>query len=218
MNEERDVIIQRTVGDQRLRADCAPAQAPRARAVLDVFADAREAGTTLRPGTSVRFGWAFFRLTLDGDSLLVEEPRFDTWPSESWNPRIDTSLTVVAAQASLLRHLDVDGQDAFFDQYLTVAAGALSRPGIFLRRGDSLSEEDSGWLVGDLDDPEALTRGGELEVVPSAHLVGRRPSLLPTLALPTGFAAILSGDTLEQVLDAAGRERMPAGDEGRAWR
>ena len=187
---------------QSLRAECSQEYERMAANVLDVFAKLAP-----RPGMQIRFGWSLLRLAEDGDALRVHEPDFAAWPEERWVPTIDITLEVLAAQTALLHRLDVDGEDVFFDQKVIAAPGAVAQPEIFLRRGDSLSEDDSGWLLGTVEDPEALTRGHGLEGVSIASLVGRRRTLLQALTLPSGFIAVFSGDSIEQIFDAAGRER-----------
>jgi len=182
--------------------------------VLDVFARLAGSGSPPRPGVAIRFGWSRLRLDEDGDALRVTELDFAAWPEERRVPTIEITLAVLAAQTSLLHQLDVDGEDVCFEQAVIAAPGALGAPEIFLRRAGSSSAEDSGWLLGTVFDPEALTRGDGLESVPIASLVGRRRALLQALTLPTGFVVLFSGDVIEQVLDAAGRERWPPAAPG----
>jgi hypothetical protein len=206
------MIIERDIGDmenRRIFAECSEEHGRRAASVLDVFEKLAGSGSPLRPGFQIRFGWSLLRLEEEAEeenALRVTEPDFAAWPEERWVPTIDLTLEVLAAQTGLLHRLDVDSEDVFFDQKLVAAPGALAQPEIFLRRGDTLSEEDSGWLLGSVEDPEALTRGEGLESVLVASLVERRRALLQALTLPAGFIAIFSGDSIEQVLDAAGRE------------
>jgi hypothetical protein len=203
--------MERRIGGHRVRVECAEAYEAMATNVLDVLERLAADEAPLRAGTEVRFGWTALRLVDDDGALRVAEPNFANWPRGGWVPRIDTSLEVVAAQVGLLHRLDVDGEDVWFDQFLTATRGALERPGVFLRRGNRISAEDSGWLLGALEDPEALTRGDDLEAVLVASLVPQRLALLQGLTLPTGFIVVFSDETIEQVLDAAGRELLPSG-------
>lgn len=189
------MIVEREIGTRRVFAECSPEHERRAANVLDVF----ERLAAPRPGMQIRFGWSLLRLIEEDDALRVTEPDFAAWPEERWMPTIDTTLDVLAAQTGLLHRLDVDGEDVFFDQKLIAAPGALAQPEIFLRRGDTLSEEDSGWLLGTVEDPEALTRGEDLEGVWIASLAVRRRALLQALTLPEGFIVVFSGDSIEQI-------------------
>lgn len=199
------MIVERSVQDQRVRAECSREHAGMAENVLDVYERMAASGQELRPGLRVRFGWSLLRLAEDGDALRVTEPDFAAWPEERWEPTLDATLGTLAAQTRLLHELDVDGQDAYFDQAIVAAAGALAQPHIFLRRTAGRSEKDSGWLLAAVQDPEALAAGENLEAVLIANLVTRRPSLLPVLVLPQDFIVIFAGDEVETIYDAAGR-------------
>jgi hypothetical protein len=205
------VIVEREIGSRRVCAECSPEHARRAGSALDVFARLAAAGEPPRPGSQIRFGWSLLRLAAEGEALRVTEPDFVAWPAERWASTIDVTLAVLAAQTSLLRRLDVDGEDCFFDQVVVAAPGALARPEVFLHRVGSRSAADSGWLLGAVEDPEALASGSDLGGLPIASLVGIRRALLQTLSLPSGFIVTFSGDSIVQVFDAAGRERLPSG-------
>jgi len=204
------MIVERGIQNYRVRAECADLYSRMAANVLDVFEGLPASGTPLAPGTQIRFGWSLLRLAQEGgDALRVTEPDFPRWPERHWSPTIDHTLKVLAEQTGLLRRLGVDGVDAFFDQAIIAAPGALAQPDIFLRRTSSVSPADSGWLLATLDDPEALTRDDGLESVLIAGLVAHRPALLQALTLPPGFIVLFSGDALEKVFDGAGRVRLP---------
>jgi hypothetical protein len=204
------MIIKREMQARSVLAECAEAYSRMAGSVLDVFERLADSGTPLRSGTQVRFGWSLLRLGEDGDGLRVTEPAFLRWPEQYWTPTIDITLNVLAAQTRLLQRLAVDGEDAFFDQSIIAAHGALAEPDVFLRHASSVSPEDSGWLLGTTADPEALAREDQLEAVSIASLVARRPALLQALALPSEFIVLFSGDSVEQIFDAAGRARLAA--------
>jgi len=203
------MTIERTIGSRTVRVECSQIYARAAEDVLSAFEKLPVAGTALRSGTRMRFGWTLFCLAEDNvNGLLITEPDFEYWPEQRWSRRIDTSLRILTEQVRLLHRLDVDGEDTFFDQLLVAAPGALSQPKVFLRRGDSISPEDSGWLLAAVDDPEALAREPDLERILSASLVRSRPALLQVLTLPRGFIVVFSGDSIEQILDAGGRQRL----------
>lgn len=207
------MIVERDIQNRRVRAECADVYSRMAANVLDVFEGLPASGTPLAPGTQIRFGWSLLRLVEEGDGLRVTEPDFVRWPEQYWSPTIDCTLKILAEQTGLLHRLGVDGADAFFDQAVIAAPGALAQPDIFLRRTSSISHADSGWLLATLDDPEALTRDDGLESVLVAGLVAHRPALLQALTLPTGFIVLFSGDALEKVFDAAGRVLFPSDAE-----
>jgi hypothetical protein len=198
------VLVEREVAGRLLRARCSRRNAVRARSALEAF----ERGS-VEPGVLMRFGWSALSLQEADAALDVLEPDFEAWPHEQrWREGIDVTLDVAEAQARLLRITGSDSQDAAFDQVLLAVPRAVDLSRVFLRRVEPLAPEDSGWLLGPLDDPEALSRADELERLPLASLVARRPALLAPLALPVGFVAIVAGSSVQQVLDGAGRELL----------
>jgi hypothetical protein len=204
------VLIERTVVGRTVRAECAERNRRRAASAIGAFEPAAVAGD-VGPGTQIRFGWSMLRLIEDGDGLRVTEPDFWMWPEQQWSRSIDVTLDVTAAQVRLLAAVEADGEDAWFDQALVAARGAIQQRGVFLRRVTSVSEEDSGWLLGALNDPEALADDDRLERWEIASLVAARSTLLQVLTLPRGFVAIVVGDSIERVLDGAGNERLAGG-------
>lgn len=200
------MFFERRIGSQVVRADCAGIYARAVQSVLSEFDKIACSGTSLRSGTSMRFGWTLLSLRDDDGCLLITEPDFAIWPLQGWSPTIDTSLEVLTAQVQLLRGLNVDGEDACFDQYIVAAPGALWRPEIFLRRDSSVSAEDSGWVLGSVQDPEALSCETRLERVAIANLVKLRRPLLQVLTLPTGFMVVFSDNVVKQIFDPGGSE------------
>lgn len=199
------MVVEREVAGRTLRARVAPRNERRAGSALTAF----DRLGRPEPGAQLRFGWSALRLEPEeGGALLACEPDFSAWPQRGWTDTIDVTIDVLEAQAQLLRRTGADGEDIAFEQVVLAAPGAIEEPSAFMRRVEAIGAQDSGWLVGALDDPEALTRAEELEPVPIAALVTRRRSLLQTLALPVGYIAIVDGETVAQVLDAAGRERL----------
>ena len=178
-----------------------------AASVLDTFERLAADGQPMEPGVRIRFGWSLLRLVDDGGALRVAEPDFALWPEERWMLTIDETLGVLGRQIALLHRLDVEGEDAFFDQFIVTAPGALREENVFLRRTASVGPADSGWLLGSTDDPEALAREHGLERILVASLVAGRSSLLQALTLPRDFIAVFSGESLEQVFDSSGAPR-----------
>lgn len=201
------MIIERKIQSQTVRADCSQSYARAAENVLDAFEKLAHSGTSLLTGTELRFGWTLLRLVNDDYGLLITEPDFVNWPQESWSRTIDTSLEVLLAQVRLLHRVNVEGEDAYFDQCIIAAPGALAQSKVFLRREGSISAKDSGWLLGSVEDPEALARDTELECIVTASLIQRRPALLQALTLPPGFLVVFSSDSIEQIFDAGGRQQ-----------
>jgi hypothetical protein len=192
------------IGGIRVRASCARILAPQAESVLDTFAQLAKGGTVLHDGLQIRFGWSLLRLVAEGDGLMIAEPDFKQWPSDLWKPSVDTTLKVLSDQIRLLKKLNISGSDATLDQNIFASQGALESEEFFLRRSDARSDQDSGWLLGTLSDPEALTREDGLQAILIAHLVTEHLPLLQVLALPSDFIAIFRQGILREIFDSNG--------------
>jgi hypothetical protein len=200
------VIRERAIGGRLVRAAASTARASQLDSILDVVARASEPSPA--EGMTIRFGWSRLKLLADGDALRVGEPEFARWPDDAWAPTLDITLDTISLQVALLRRVGEAGEDVSLDQVIIAAPGALAQRELFVRRTPSRAPQDSGWLLATLADPEALTRGRDLEAVAIATLVVRRRALLQALTLPTGFTALFTGDRLTEVLDGAGRPRL----------
>lgn len=201
-------VVERRVAGRTLLAECEPSRARQAASVLEEFAKLAARGTELGSGTRIAFGWALLQLVDDGSALRVHEIDFASSVPGTLVPSIDASLEVVSAQVALLRRLGVEGQDVRCDQFLVAAPGAVAAVDPFLRRTAGISADDSGWLLGTVDDPEALVRDSRLERVRLGSLVAHRAALLPALALPVDFVVTFAGDAIREVYDADGRRLL----------
>jgi hypothetical protein len=162
----------------------------------------------MRAGLRVRFGWS--QLTLigtDGGDLTVCEPDFDRDPLRDTRPRLETTLDVIAAQATFVRHTGLAPVDVFFDQYLVVARGALAASAVQLYRDPAARADDSGWSVTAQGSPPAEDAADAWDGARVFTLLRSRPSLLRVLALPPGCVVVLEGDRVTDVLDSGGRKR-----------
>jgi hypothetical protein len=198
------MLIERTLGGHTVRAECSERNRDLAADSITAFQRVGD----IAPGKEIRFGFSLLRLAPHGDGLRLTEPIFESWPELHWRETIDVTLDVTAAQVRLLEAVGATGEDAWFDQLLLAAPGALMERELFLRRTSAVADDDSGWLLGALRDPEALADAAALEPVPIARLVASRWSLLAALALPRDYVAIFDGDAVEQVVDADGNELL----------
>jgi hypothetical protein len=197
------VKLTRRIGEVSLRLNCADFLAPQGHALLDTFERLYGAPGSLRAGAQIRFGWSLLRILEDDEGLIVEEPDFERWPDEVWVPVVDTTLEVATEQSRLLQRLQIPGQDTRFDTVLFTAQGALDLGDLFLKRDVGKLEIDSGWSLGTLANPEALS-AGELEPVLISKLVITHTHLRQVLALPVGSIAIYKNRELYDVLDQNG--------------
>jgi hypothetical protein len=141
------MIFTRSIDSQTIIIECDEALEPAAGDVLKMFADLAAAGTRLREGLRVRFGWSMLTLRVEDDRLRVCEPLFSGDPRSELNPKLTITLSVIAEQVKWLHRVQEKGTDVVFDQRLVHTGAALEADEIFALRGESASEIDSGWSV-----------------------------------------------------------------------
>jgi hypothetical protein len=199
------ITVRRRIGDRTVAARCDPSRAALAEDALTVL-ERIATRDPLRAGMTVRFGWSLLELQDDaGGGWVVCEPDFDRDPLRDRRPHIDATLDISGRQASFARLAGLAPVDAWFDQYLVVAPGALDAPRLRMARWRPESNEDTGWTLSAADapapDPEAL------EAVRSYRLIRLRPGALAPLVAPYGFAVVLEGDRVKSVAPALGDAR-----------
>lgn len=202
------MINERRIDGTSLRIECDVAVAQAAEDVLETFARLAAAGSTLRAGLRLRFGWSVLTLQAEPDGALrVCEPDFDTDPRRQTRPNVDITLSVISAQVSLARRLNVKPVDVYFEQMLIAAPGALDGHELSLQRSAQASTDDSGWF---LANPQRLapTPENELEALPVYQLLHSWPTALVVLVLPVGFTALVDHTGVSAVWDEEGHEQL----------
>jgi hypothetical protein len=184
------MIFTRSIDSQTIIIECDEALEPAAGDVLKMFADLAAAGTRLREGLRVRFGWSMLTLRVEDDRLRVCEPLFSGDPRSELNPKLTITLSVIAEQVKWLH-----------------TGAALEADEIFALRGESASEIDSGWSVAPVPSAGKQIDTSNLSSVPIYRLLSARLGLLAILTLPDGYLARLRGDEVVEITDSLGHVR-----------
>lgn len=200
------MIFERYLHGTRVRVECDATLASAAQEVLSTVE--RLAGD--RPpkaGLRVHFGWSVLTLKNDPDGgLRAHEPDFAGDAMGATRPTLDTTLSVLARQVTLLRQLSVCSQEVSFDQSVVVARRAHAASAVMLTRWVPLDADDSGWMVDDaLADTDADDE--QLAVVPVYELLVHWPAALAAVALPSGFRVMLEGGRITRVWEESGHRR-----------
>ncbi|MDB5145997.1 MAG: hypothetical protein JWQ57_17, partial [Mucilaginibacter sp.] len=164
------MLIERTIKNRELQITCEDDYTPMAENVLDVFEKLAAGEKIPADGMQVRFGWSMLRLQENGHVLQVTEPDFDNWPAQNWNNNLNTTLRVLSAQTALLHRLKMEGEDVYFDQAVILVRNVLPQSDIFMRRTLSTLPDDSGWLIGSLNNPEELSDDSKIEAMQITRL------------------------------------------------
>ncbi|HEX6322869.1 MAG TPA: hypothetical protein VFZ36_04015 [Vicinamibacterales bacterium] len=165
------------------------------------------AAKPLRPGLRIRFGWSMLTLREMNGEWILCEPDFDGDPLNDVRPDISTTLDVVSRQTAFARRVGVRPVDATFDQFILIGRGAWDAHDIQLFRDESRDADDSGWSLAPANAPSAGDRDAEYDAVRTFDALRKRPSILPVLVLPPGYAVTMAGDKVGFILDPDGNAR-----------
>jgi hypothetical protein len=64
---------------------------------------------------------------------------------------------------------------------------------------------DSGWYIGEVEGARTKKNVSDLEAIRVCDLLEKRPTLMEVLALPPGYLVVVSGLTIEAVLNPENR-------------
>jgi hypothetical protein len=209
------MIFARTIGSQRILAECAPALEPAVADIVETFADLARTGKPLHAGFSIRFGWSRLTLAEEPDGLRICEPRFSGEPLHELNPTLDITIDVLLSQLRILRLAGERGEDVFFDQQILLAPGALNAEETFALRGERTSDADSGWSVAPVPAPGQGIDTSNLTAMPIHRLVGSHRALLSVLTLPRGCLVRLRAGEVVEIDGPDGRTRWGAREDFR---
>jgi hypothetical protein len=201
------MIFSRTIDSQLVAMECDASLEPAAADVLRTLADLARAGTQLRDGLRVRFGWSVLTLRAQEDGLRIYEPLFAGDPLSELNPTLDITLSVLARQVHWLHRVREGGEDVVFDQQIVLTPDALGAVEIFALRGELESTADSGWSVAPVPAKGEDIEMSSASVLPIYRLVDRRPGLLSILTLPKGYLVRLREDEVVEITDPNGNVR-----------
>ncbi|URZ04653.1 immunity protein Imm33 domain-containing protein [Clostridium felsineum] len=98
----------------------------------------------------------------------------------------------------MLNKLRLDGEKISFQDKVVCAKEVLSVDSIYMERTSERENGDSGWYIEPVDESIA---NDKLEAYYAYQLLKIRPSIIKTLALPSGYMAVFEKDELKAVLN-----------------
>lgn len=107
-------------------------------------------------------------------------------------------MWVQLEQGILLNKLNLDGEMISFQDKIICTKGVLELDNIYIERNKQHEKGDSGWYIGPVDESIA---NNELEAYYAYQLIKIRPSIIQTLALPSGYITIFNKDKVVAILD-----------------
>ena len=159
--------------------------------IQNYFEDQIQKGTEFRAGETAQIGWMIIMLTADayGD-LEIWEPRFGTAPIE-WVRGVSNTYRQLIVQKTVSEQIGVEPSFPSLRQSAVVSPDFFPGQGFRMFRAAS-EGADSGWVfTANSDDRE----GGK--VCSLFEIGGKRPDVIPFLALPVGASVVCIREEVE---------------------
>ena len=122
-----------------------------------------------------------------------------------------TGLIDLPRDATLDR-LELCGEAPSAEQLVVIDQAALSATRVYLERNQPTGDDDSGWFLGQVDRASGEQSGDDAIVAMSIRqLLDARLELGRFLNVTPGHLVVIDGETIEAVLDRAGRDVWDAG-------
>lgn len=169
--------------------------------LVDVIEKSHRNGFVIEDGSRLQVGWSFLTFRRRSDKcFIVCEPNYFKNPFQDELDCVNLTLEVQARQVDFVKKYDIDPQITSFQDKIIFAEGALSAAQIYMERSPSNAEtHDSGWYI------RARVKREEhpkLEAIYAFQLLSFRPELFDLLILPTGFAAFVNENGIEEIVDS----------------
>ncbi|WP_061995266.1 hypothetical protein [Clostridium sp. ATCC 25772] len=188
--------IKKNIGGKLFKVTSEEHLSKQAEAIIEVIGNIEL--NKLKDNFKVQVGWSIFKVVEDSEGFNIIAPDYNRNPFTESTDDLTISLWVQLEQSILLNKLNLDGEMISFQDKVVCSKGVLKLDKIYLERSKEHEKYDSGWYIGPVDETIATD---ELEAYYAYQLLKIRPSIIKTLALPSGYMAILEKDELKAVLD-----------------
>lgn len=190
------ISIERNIGGKLFRVNSEEYLREQAEALLEIIGNIES--SKLKDKFRVQVGWSIFTIVEGSEGFNVVAPDYSRNPFSESTDDLTISLWIQLEQGTLLNKLKLEGEMISFQDKIVCTKGVLSLDNIYLERSKEYEKGDSGWYIGPVDESIATD---ELEAYYAYQLLKIRPSIIKTLALPSGYMAVLDKDELKAVLD-----------------
>jgi hypothetical protein len=192
-------MIQRTraIGDRTFTVKCEEHFLASADWLLKLFEEIEDS-RGIHDGMRIQAGWSILTAVESNGAVEVLAPDYNGDPFTDTTDNLSVYFSVQLAQNEVLKQLSLEGEASLFQDKIIAAKGVFDREMVYLERSQDVSEGDSGWYIGPV---EQLEEQPELEAFYMYELLKLRPSLLKALAIPKGYLVVFNGVDIEAVLD-----------------
>ncbi|WP_460271487.1 immunity protein Imm33 domain-containing protein, partial [Clostridium sp. CTA-19] len=184
--------IKKNIGGKLFKVTSEEYLSKQADAIIEVIGNIEL--NKLKDNFKVQVGWSIFKVVEDSEGFNIIAPDYNRNPFTESTDDLTISLWVQLEQSILLNKLNLDGEMISFQDKVVCSKGVLKLDKIYLERSKEHEKYDSGWYIGPVDETIATD---ELEAYYAYQLLKIRPSIIKTLALPSGYMAILEKDELK---------------------
>jgi hypothetical protein len=204
-------LIQRSKSTSygQLTLFCKSALRAQADWLLEVLAPIVEKQPATNSELRLQFWWTVFTIQRRGGELVIQEPDYSKNPFQHLTTDLSFTLALAAQQRDLLEQAGAQPSPPMFHQRVVLGKGVLSTQKLYLERSAPEVPEDSGWFIGSGEEDSDNDQDYEARYV--FEVARERPGVIPLLALPDGYSALLVGDRIHWVVDPAERIVLSGG-------
>lgn len=189
------------IAEKKIIVNASQGLKSQAKWLLSVIEKSHRNGFVIEDGSRLQIGWSFLTFRRQADAcFIVCEPNYFKNPFQDELGSVDLTLEVQARQVDFVTKYDIDPQITSFQDKIILAEGALHAAEIYMERSSpSVEKHDSGWYIRARIKSEVQPK---LEAIYAFQLLTFRPELFDILILPTGFAAFVNENGVEEILDS----------------
>lgn len=190
------ISIKKNIGDKLFKINAEDYLSEQGEALLEIISNIGL--SKLKDKFTVQVGCSILTIVEDSEGFNVVAPDYNKNPFSDSTDDLTIPLWIQLEQGILLNKLGLDGEMISFQDKIICAKGVLELDNIYLERNKEHEKGDSGWYIGPVDESIATD---ELEAYYAYQLIKVRPSIIQTLALPSGYMAIFNKDKVVAILN-----------------
>lgn len=154
----------------------------------------------LEDGKTICIGWSYYKVLQVEEKFHIQTVDLAGNPFQEVEEDLSLSLEIFGAQLKIIKETGMTPDHVTFQDVILIRKSAVHASGIYLQRSEPVSEEDSGWYMGALEDtesndPEDYTR------IYTYQLLSICKQALSVLSLPVGVIAVFQNGELVEIVD-----------------
>lgn len=201
------MIITAKIEQEILAVECDEVYESVATQILEIISQQAQSGHRIFDGMTIQFGWVRLTLRRCGLQFILYEPDFSHDPTNDLRSNLDCSIEVYLRQQEVIDEISLNtwSPTGCFEE-IVAAHGCLAELRLIAKHYAD-RQGVKGWVIFRAESKEPLTietLSSQYGKLPVWQLLNARSSLLPYLALPSGYTVILNGDIAEKIFNDQG--------------